>query len=413
MALYNLPNDTFNNVNLNSVGSQYAQDFGHDISLLVEKVTNRAIFDSAPQQFFDLKLLNMKQFIQVQSDEFFFKEMGYQREPLTATTAAGAVTYPTTQTFEISSLDNISEDTIIVYPNNQKGTVVSVNTTTSEITVKPYTNDSLPAVSIGDVFGNLSSVEADGADGWAQYFRATTIERHNFIQLFNKVIRYGEIELHKLKVAGTTNNYLEMERNAMMRQFRIDISNAFWNGQQGEVTLSDGNVAKSTGGIFPAMVAAGSPNATTTSSTLTEAFEDIVLSSEFGDYGSVRFAFMTPRLHLQLSKAYKDEKTRYRPTDVDVTRLQLNEVDIGSSRVVLVPYQRFADRASFPAAFENRIILTDMKNINLCQLWAERSGETLSRTDGIPKRYKEMWVDANMGVKFNNPLGCGWVDVTP
>jgi hypothetical protein len=411
MPLYNLPNDTFNNVNLNSIGSQYAQDYGHDISLLVEKVTNKAIFDAAPQQFFDLKLLNMKQFMQVNSDEFFYKEMGYQREPLTATGGAAAVTYPTTQTFPISSLDNVSTDTIFVYPNNQKGTIVAIDSTTSEITVKPYTNDSLPAVVSGDQFGNLSSVEADGADGWAQYFRGTTIERHNFIQLFNKVIRYGEVELHKLKTAAVTNNFLEMERNAMMRQFRIDISNAFWNGQKGEVSLASGQVAKATGGIFPAMVAAGSPTALATANTLTDAFEDVVLSSEYGDYGSVRFAFLTPRLHLLLSKAYKDERTRYRPND-EVAKLQLDEINIGSSRIVLVPYQRFADRASFPAAFENRIIISDMKNINLCQLWAERSGETLSRTDGIPKRYKEMWVDANMGVKFNNPLGCAWVDVT-
>jgi len=411
MALFNLPNDTFSNVNLNSVGSQYAEEFGHDISLLVEKVTNKAIFDSAPQQFFDLKLLNMKQFVKVNSDEFFYKEMGYQREPLTAVTAAAAVTSPATQTFQITTLENISEDTIIVYPNNQKGSVVSVDTSSNEITVAPYTNDSLPAVSATDVFGNVSPVEADGADGWAQYFRSTTVERHNFVQLFNKVIRYGEIELHKLKVSGTTNNFLEMERNAMMRQFRIDISNQFWNGQKGEVKLASGMVAKSTEGIFPAMVAAGSPNALATPATLQDAFEDIVLSTEFGEYGQVRFAFMTPRVHLELSKAYKDEKTRYQPTDVDVTRLKLNEVDIGSSRIVLVPYQRFADRASFPAAFEDRIIIADMKNINLCQLWAERSGDTLSRTDGIPKRYKEMWVDANMGVKFNNPLACGWIDI--
>lgn len=411
MPLFNLPNDTFNNTNLNSVGSQYSADYGHDISLLVEKVTNRAIFDAAPQQFFDLKLLNMKQFSQERSDEFFYKEMGYQREPLTATGTAAAVTWPTAQSFTISSLDNISTDTIIVYPNNKKGTVTDIDPATNTITVTPYTNDSLPAVSNGDSFANLSPVEADGADGWAQYFRSSTIERFNYIQLFSKTMRYGEVELHKLKVAATTNNFLEMEKAAMMRQFRIDISNAFWNGQRGEVSLKDGSVAKATGGIFPGMTAAGSPNAAVTLNTLTDGFEDVALSSEFGDYGQVRFAFMTPRVHLALSKAYKDEKTRYAPNDM-IAKLGLDEINIGSSRIVLVPYQRFADRASFPAAFENRIFLLDMKNINLCQLWAERSGETLSRTQGIPKRYKEMWVDANMGVKFNNPLACGWLDVT-
>jgi hypothetical protein len=410
MALYNLPNDQYNNQNLNSIGSQYANDYGHDISLLVQKVTNKAIFDAAPKQFFDLKLLNMKKFDQVNSDEFFYKEMGYQRKPLTAVGTATAVTAPNTQTFEISSLDDISTDTVIAYPNNKKGTVIDINQGTNEITVAPLSNDTLPAVAADDVFSNISSVEADGTDGWAQYFRASTIERFNFVQLFNKVIKYGEVELFKLKKAATTSNYLSMERTAMYRQFRIDISNAFWNGEKGEGVTSKGEKAKLTGGVFPAMVAAGSPNALATSSTLTDAFEEVILDSEFGDYGEVRFAFGTPRNILKLSKAYKDEKTRYKPSDM-IAKLNLDEVNIGSSRIVLVPFKRFEDQASFPAAFANRIIILDMKNISLCQMWGERSGDTLSRTDGIPKRYEEMWVDANMGVKFFNPLACAWIDI--
>lgn len=410
MALYNLPNDSFNNTNLNSIGSQYANDYGHDISLLVQKVTNKVIFDAAPKQFFDLKLLNMKKFEQVNSDEFFYKEMGYQRKPLTATSGAASVVSPNQQTFAISSLDDISTDTVIVYPNNKKGVVVAINKTTLEITVAPLTNDSLPAVTTNDVFANLSSVEADGTDGWAQYFRASTIERFNFVQLFNKVIKYGEVELFKLKKAAVTSNFLQMERMAMYRQFRIDISNAFWNGEKGEGTTSKGEKAKLTGGVFPAMVAAGSPNSLATSSTLTDAFEEVVLDSEFGEYGEVRFAFGTPRNILKLSKAYKDEKTRYKPNDM-IAKLNLDEVNIGSSRIVLVPFKRFEDAASFPAAFANRIIILDMKNISLCQMWGERSGDTLSRKDGVPKRYEEMWVDANMGVKVYNPLAMAWIDI--
>ena len=410
MALYNLPNDSFSNTNLNSVGSQYANDYGHDISLLVGKVTNKVIFDAAPKQFFDLKLLNMKQFEQVKSDEFFYKEMGYQRKPLTATTSVAGVVSPATQTFKISSLEDISTDTVIAYPNNKKGTVIDINKQTSEITVAPLSNDSLPAVSSDDVFSNISSLEADGTDGWAQHFRASTIERSNFVQLFNKVIKYGEVELFKLKNAATTSNFLEMERTAMYRQFRIDISNAFWNGEKGEGLTSKNEMAKLTGGVFPAMVTAGSPNALATTGTLTEAFEEVVLDSEFGDYGEVRFAFGTPRQILKISKAYKDEKTRYKPSDM-IAKLNLDEVNIGSSRIVFVPFKRFEDQASFPAAFANRIIILDMKNISLCQLWGERSGDTLSRKDGIPKRYEEMWVDANMGVKINNPLAMAWIDI--
>jgi hypothetical protein len=256
----------------------------------------------------------------------------------------------------------------------------------------------------------LSSVEADGADGWANYFRASTIERHNYIQLFNKAIRYGEVELFKLKNAGTTNNYLEMEKMAMFRQHRIDISNAFWNGEKGEVTVESGDKAKTTGGVFTHMVSAGSPNVSTPLATLPAAFEDVVLNSEFGEYGQVRFACGSNRAILALSQAYKTEKTRYQPND-EIAKLNLQEIQLGSSRIVFVPYDRFRDRASFPAGFESRIIVLDMKNINLRQMWGEKSGETLDRADGIPKAYKEMYVTANMGVEDNNPLAHCYVDI--
>lgn len=410
MALYNEPNVKFTNQNYNSVGSEYAALYGHDISLLVQKLTNRAIFDAAPQQFMDLKLLNMVAAEQVNSDEFFYQEMGYQREPLVATASSAAVSWPTTQTISVTSTDNISTNTIISYPNGQKGSVVNVDTSLLTVTVSPYNGDTLPAVSADDILANVSSVDHDGSDGFAQYFRASTIERVNYVQLFNKAIRYSEVELHKLKTMGTTSNFLEMERNAMFNQHRIDLSNAFWTGQKGEIITADGTPAKTTGGVFSAMVEAGAPNAVANTSTLVDAFEDIVLSSEYGDYGQARMAYMTPRMHRALSLAYKEELTRYAPND-EIALLNLKEINLGSSRIVLVPFKRFEDKASFPGSFENRIVLLDMKNIKRTQLWGERSGDTLKLEDGVPKRYGDVWVDCNMGVKFHNPLACAWLDV--
>jgi hypothetical protein len=410
MALYNDPNSKFLNQDYNSVGSEYASLYGHDISLLIQKLTNRAIFDSAPQQFMDLKLMNMVPAEQINSDEFFYQEMGYQREPVVATAAAGGVSFPTTQTISVTSTDNISTNTIISYPNGQKGSVVAVDTSLLTITVSPYNGDTLPLVSADDVLANVSSVDHDGSDGFAQYFRASTIERNNYVQLFNKAIRYSEVELHKLKNMGTTANFLEMERNAMFNQHRIDISNAFWTGQKGEIVTADGTVAKTTGGVFTSMLEAGSPNALANSATLVDAFEDIVLSSEYGDYGQARMAFMTPRVHRALSLAYKEELTRYQPND-DIALLNLKEVNLGSSRIVLVPFKRFEDAASFPGSFADRIVILDMKNIKRTQLWGERSGDTLKLEDGIPKRYGDVWVDCNMGVKFHNPLACAWLDL--
>lgn len=410
MSLYNDNSAKFNNQNTNSIGSEYASLYGHDTTLLVQKLTNKAIFDSAPQQFMDLKLMNMVESEQQNSDEFFYQEMGYQREPLVATANVAAVSYPTTQIIPITSTDNISTNTIISYPNGQKGNVVSVDTSALTVTVAAYNGDTLPAIIADDVLANVSTVDHDGSDGFSQYFRASTIERVNYIQLFNKAIRYSEVELHKLKNMGTTSNFLEMERNAMFNQHRIDLSNAFWTGQKGEVLTQDGTPAKTTGGVFTSMLEAGSPNALATLATLVDAFEDVVLSSEYGEYGAARMAFMTPRLHRTLSLAYKEELTRYSPND-DIAMLNLKEVHIGSSRIVLVPYKRFEDAASFPAAFANRIVILDMKNIKRVQLWGERSGDTLQLKDGIAKRYGDVYVDCNMGLKFNNPLGCAWVDV--
>jgi len=411
MSLYNETSAKYANQNYNSVGSEYANLYGHDISLLVQKLTNRAIFDAAPQQFMDLKLMNMVPAETVNSDEFFFQEMGYQREPLQVTAISATVSYPTTQTINVASVDNISTNTIISYPNGQKGSVVAVDTSLLTITVSPYNGDTLPAVAIGDVLANVSTVDHDGSEGFAQYFRASTIERVNYVQLFNKAIRYSEVELHKLKNMGTTANFLEMERNAMFNQHRIDISNALWTGQKGEVVTANGTPAKTTGGVYTSMVEAGSPNAVATAATLVDAFEDMVLSSEFGDYGQARMAFMTPRMHRMLSLAYKEELTRYAPND-DIALLNLKEVNLGSSRIVLVPYKRFEDAASFPGSFANKITILDMKNIKRVQLWGERSGDTLKLEDGVPKRYGDVWVDCNMGVKFNNPLACAYLDVT-
>jgi hypothetical protein len=410
MSLYNDNSTKFSNQNINSVGSEYASLYGHDISLLVQKLTNRAIFDAAPQQFMDLKLLNMVPAEQVNSDEFFYQEMGYQREPLVATAASAAVSWPTTQTISVASVDNISTNTIISYPNGQKGSVTVVDTSLLTITVSPYNGDTLPAVAISDVLANVSTVDHDGSEGFAQYFRASTIERNNYIQLFNKAIRYSEVELHKLKNMGTTSNFLEMERNAMFNQHRIDLSNAFWTGQKGEVITQNGTPAKTTGGVFTAMLEAGSPNALATSGTLVDAFEDMILSSEYGEYGAARMAYMTPRIHRMLSLAYKEELTRYAPND-EIGLLNLKEVNIGSSRIVLVPYKRFEDAASFPSSFANRICILDMKNIKRTQLWGERSGDTLKLEDGVPKRYGDVWVDCNMGIKFHNPLACAYVDI--
>lgn len=411
MSLFNLPNVVLPNVDLNELSSQFASQFGHDTSFLIQRITNKDVWDSEPQQFLDLKLMNMFQFDQEASDEFQFIERTYLGKPLQATAVAAGVTSPASQTIPVASLQHVSTDMIMVYPNNSRGTITAIDSSGLTVTVTPMTGLTLPAVAIGDLLSHLSNVDANRKDGFPTFFRSDYIERFNFIQRLSYAVTFTDTERWKHEKAGTIDNYVAQQKEDMMKILRTRLSNVLWNGERGEVTLSDNSKEKTTGGVFPTMVAAGSPSSSTTISNIRAPFENLVLDTEFGEHGRQRFAFMTPRLHLALSQEYKDAKTRYRPEDVEVTRLQLNMVDIGSSQIVLVPFQRFADRNSFPAAFENRIFVIDPKHIKIKQLWGERSGETLDRAGGVAKTYKDAWVDTQIGVRINNPLAFGTVDV--
>jgi len=408
-------NNKFSNVDTNAIGSKYATLFGHGTTPDILRAVRYAIFDAAPKQYYDLKILMMKTPITVNNDEDVWYEKGFGREPVIAT---GTALAGVTQTFTVTpaSLVACSPNDIITYPGNQKGTVTAINTGAGTITISAMTGQTLPAVAINDVFANLSTVEADGDNSIRHYSRIETIERYNLIQMFIQAVRFGKMEQEKLK-RGATTNYLDMNMKEMMNQFRIGLSNALWNGDRGEVTLDSGVKAKTMGGIFPSMVAAGSPNTSTTLANVAAAVENLALSTEFGDYGETRFLYGTPRLLLAVSKAYKSPGvtaiTQYRPDD-KMAQLNLESINIGSSRIVLVPMKRFEEPSCFPAAFASRLILVPQENVQVTQFFAEEMGNTLNRKDGgTLNNFTDYWVSTTMGIRFDNPLAGGWIDTTP
>lgn len=398
----------FSNVDLNALASQYASQNGHDTSALIQRITKSLIYDAAPQQFFDLKLLNIKPFENVKSDEWEFFEMGFGREPVivTAIIAGGA-----TQVLPVTTVDDVSVDTVIVYPNNQKGTITDVNATASTITVTAYTGQTLPATAVNDMLANMSPIEADAANSISQYFRVDTVRRFNYVQMMIKAMRFGKMEMFKYKNAGVTSNYLTMQKQRLIQQFRIDLSNSLWNGERGEVSLANGQNAKVTGGLFPTMQASGSPNVTTTVANLPQALEELALDTEFKALGATRFLYGTPRQIHALSQQYKLIATRYEPND-DIAKLGLSSIDMGSSKIVFVPMKRFEDPSSFPATWSNRLILLDQESVSCVQTWGEEMGETLPRKDGGSlNNFTDFWISTTFGVQFNNPLGSGWIDI--
>lgn len=402
----------FNNTDLNALGSKYAELFGHGTNSDIQRQIEFLIYDAAPKGYFtDLQILKQKPRVKWNSDEKTYKEKVFGRRPLIATAnVAGSVQ---TQVIPVTAIStkSVTINTLITYPNNQKGNVTAVDSSLNTITVSAQSGALLPAVTANDSFAVLSPVVGDGRSVIDTYSRLETIERFNFIQQFARAFRFSQTEMYKYQNSATTN-YLQSNKEEVLSQYRIDLSNAFWNGDRGEVILSDGTPAKTMGGVVPTLFGAGSPTTSTTLATLTDAVEDIALSTEFGDSGYRKFLYATPRMILALSQQYKKEKTRYTPDNM-LAKLQLEEIDLGSTKIVLVPMKRFEETSCFPASFRNRLVLLDNMNITCAEMWGETIvDETPDIRSGINQnRFKDFYIDGQLSIEMPNPLSSGIVDV--
>ena len=400
--------------NQNPLGSKYASKTGKPTTEQISKEVRAGIFDAAPKQYFDLKLAEMATRVKVKSDEIEYDEMGYQRSPLFVKTgaSAGAAINQTTSII-VTNASECSENTVYILPDGTNVTLKDINETTGQVTVVPQTGESVPAISAGSVFAQMSPLEADGTDTIAQYFRAQTITRDNYVMLMSKGRIYGAMEWEKIKNKGRHSGWLEKEWAALLEQQRLDISNAIWMSKKGEVTLPSGLKAKQMNGIWHSMKEAGSPSLECTKATIVPCFEQLAEITEFGSVGETRFVFATTTVIRRISEAYKGDKTRYNPND-RIAALNLNSIDIGSSNLVLVPFNRFKDEASFPKMFQKMFFIIDWSNIEVGEFWAPGMIANLAdeRGNGGKTLKKEMGVTATITLFHNNPLSCGYATIT-
>lgn len=415
MALYTFPGLAGhpNNNFANNPNSNFATITGNMVSPHVLEQIRAIIYDTADERFFDLGILFKQKPEFVPGDEFSYREMGYERYPIkaTANVSGGA-----TQTIPVSDVSAASIDILVGYPDLSRGTVTAIDAAAGTITVTAELGETLPAISDGDLLQNYSTVAADGVDYVSQYVRYNDIGRTNYIQLFAKAMRWGVIEEIKYKMGGGQlgRNFLQMNKKRMLQHYKAEVSNVFWMGRKAVVRLAGGLETKTTQGIVPNMIQAGSPFSSTIVANFDAALTDIVHATEFAEAGYTKFLYATPRLITRISKMYKGEGSliRYEPNWGGTIMVPLQAIDFGSTKVVLVPHKRFEDTSSFPEKFRRTAFLIDHKNIISKFVIPEEMIELSNRKDGKSLRfYNDSIIVGSFGLENPNPLTNGMIEV--
>lgn len=414
-GLGNLP---FGNTNTNPQGSFYSNDSEYSpVELnLIQKAIKEVIFDAAPAQYDSLKLLFSKPYEEKNLDEFEYLENTFGRSPIEASAiSAAVVAVPgahVTQTITLTagSLNYVTPDLIIVYPDGSHGVIASI--AGNVITVNSLTGSGLPAVAVGDIFAIQSTIVADGMDYFSNYERMETVTRYNYIQFFLRAKRWARIELQKYLNAGTTN-YVQKDKMEKLKQLRIDLFNSFWNGQRGEYTISNGYVAKAMGGIYPTMINASAAVGNPTLAGLQASFETYAFQTNHKKEGAARFIYGTDEMLNEFSKIYKQPGLRYEPNN-EIANLKLKRIELGSMNFVLVPCELWREESCFESSWARRIIVLDqdtVRPVKMKGIPALEMGETDNMKKGSRENFTDWWVAAQLSIEFNNPVASFILDV--
>lgn len=416
----------FGNAQANPQASPYQQTSGYGVqtTILLDKAVKSVLFDAAPKKYDAMAIIMDKPMKTVKGDEWEYLEYTFGRNAIELAANVAAVpaipgaAVSTTLTLTAASLENVGTNSIIVFPGtNDHAIVRSVNTAANQITVETPTSGGIPAVNIATTtpfMPVMSSISADGRTDLTNYQRTKTITRYNFIQQFQRAVRWGRWELQKYKNLGRTD-YLAVEVQQRIKEMRYDLFATTFNGQKGEYRLATGELAKATDGIYNIMLNAGSAQLSATVATLQSVFEQGLLSTDFKAEGQVRFVVGAQKPLYYLSKSWKETGMRYAPNDA-IANLNLKEYMVGSMRVVPIEAELLRETSLFPASFGNRLFILDMETITpvvMEGIPAMESGATLAiGPDGSREGFKDWFIMAQLGIEMHNPLSSFIIDVT-
>lgn len=407
---------------LNAIGDEYATAYSRDTTSLIRRAIAEKIYDAVPAKYKALRLLFDKPVKYVASDVFTYMEKTFGRTVLQYVSSPG-VGSSSDQEIELTSggAANITINKIIVYPNNRKGAVYEVNTSTDVIKVKPLNGQAaLPALTGDEYFAIQTSVIADGQNFLTHYDRMKKVERYNYLQLMHRDKRWTRKEIQKFANLGTTD-YYALDKKEQLDLLLYDMFASLWNGERAEIDIispegSGTYKAKTMGGIFPLMVSAGVSNSTgVTASQLKDTFETLAFATDYKAENATRFIFGVNKLLYELSKEYKETGTRYRADD-KMADLNLWEYRIGDMRFVPIGTELFKETSLFPATWETRLFVLDLDTIQpVCMTGYEpiEMGQTAPKGQfGSVKDYTEWWIQGMLSLQFNNPLSSFYIDTS-
>ena len=412
----------FGNLQANALGSDYALNsaYGASTTDLISRSVREAIFDAAPAKYNILKLLFEQPFETVDTDEVYYREQTFGRSPLVANAItaaqAGVVGNTVTGNYTVTAatITNITLDMVVGFNDaqNLKGIVRAI--VGNVLSIESNTSMGLPAAAVGDILIPMSTFRTDGQSLFQTYQRVQTIERYNYLQGFLRARRWGVIELKKFENRAVTN-YLDKDRDELMKQLRLDVFATFVNGTRGEFRTAVGEPGKTMGGFWPTMQAAGSASATTTTAGLQATLEALAFATDYKSEGGVRFIVAVPRLINEVNKLYKQVLTRYTPSD-KIADLELDELRFGGLRFVFVPCMLLQEPSLFPLSFSSKIFVLDLETIKPCQMKGIPSfniGGTLMMEgpNGSREQFKDLYVEAHMSLIMDNPLSSFSIDV--
>lgn len=411
--------DPYGNLNSNPEGSNYPSDseFSPTETNLIRKSIERSLFDAAPKEYAAMKILFQKPVMEVPLDEFEYLEFTFGRNAVVADVAAVAavVAVPgssVTTTFNATaaSIEHMRENDVLTFSDNSEAIVDDI--TGVAVTLRSLVNEGLSAINTGDSFSVRSTITADYEDSFHNYSRLDTITRYNYVQFFLRAQRWGRIELVKWENNGTTD-YLKHDKKEKIKQLRYDMFISFWNGHRGEYTMSTGRAAKSMGGIFPRMVAAGSSFSNSTLGSLASDFEAQAFATNHKARGEKMYIYGTNKSLHELSKIYKLSNVRYQTNDMKVN-LDLGQIELGGKMYVLVPCELWREPSCFPADWADRLIVLDQDTVTPVKMRGiplTEMGQTDNLQRGSREQFTDFWCKGQLSLKFNNPLASFYINI--